>query len=133
MALRLKDVKNMRNINLQGVTPKRGRYRVADKENRTMDGVVFDSKAEMGRYATLKLGVRAGMVKDLELQPEFPVDINGQRYCVYTADFRYRDDLGNIVVEEVKSEITQKEKDYRLRKKAAELYYGLKIREFVAR
>ena len=79
-----------------------GRIRVASKEDRTMDGIVFHSKREMLRYADLKLLVRCGTILDLELQPAFPLIINGVKVCTYIADFRYKDLSGRTVIEDVK-------------------------------
>ena len=79
-----------------------GRIRVAAKENRTMDGIVFHSEREMKRYWELKLLVRAGTIVDLELQPRFPLIVNGAKICTYVADFRYKDLSGRTVIEDVK-------------------------------
>lgn len=103
---------------------------VAPVVERTMDGIVFASKKEMKRYAELKLLQRAGEVQDLELQPEFRVSINDQHYCTYTADFAYTE-KGERIVEELKSTGTAKDAAYRLRKKAAELFYGIKIKVII--
>ena len=106
------------------------RFNVSPVEERTLDGIVFASKKEMKRYAELRLLQRAGEVQDLELQPEFRVSINGQHYCTYTADFAYTE-KGERVVEELKSTGTAKDAAYRLRKKAAELFYGIKIKVII--
>lgn len=108
----------------------KNRFSVAPIADRTMDGVVFASKKELKRYAELRLLQRAGEVQDLELQPEFRVSINGQHYCTYTADFAYTE-KGERVVEELKSTGTAKDAAYRLRKKAAELFYGIKIKVII--
>ena len=108
----------------------KNRFTVSPIEERTLDGVVFASKKEMKRYAELKLLVRAGEVQDLELQPEFRVSINGQHYCTYTPDFAYTQH-GERIVEELKSTGTVKDAAYRLRKKAAELFYGIKIKVII--
>ena len=92
-----------------------------------MDGIVFDSKTEMLRYADLKILLRAGIISNLELQPEFPVMINGGDFCTYTADFAYLDEDGDRIVEDVKSDATHKDAAFRLRTKAAELTYGIEI------
>lgn len=75
--------------------------RRAPKAERTLDGIVFDSKAEMLRYQELRLLERAGVIKNLRLQPKFPLIINGNqvlirskrypngRQAVYKADFGY--------------------------------------------
>lgn len=105
---------------------KSGRYRVAEKPARTLDGILFDSAAEMRRYAALKLLERIGEIENLELQPAYPVEINGEKFCTYTADFRYRRQ-GRVVVEDVKSDGTKADVASRLRRKAAELYYQMQV------
>jgi hypothetical protein len=110
----------------------RNRFAVVAPELRTLDGIVFASKKEMTRYAELKIGVRANIISDLELQPKFPVFLKSKDgakealFCTYTADFRYKKG-GVEVIEELKSSGTAKDAAYRLRKKAAELYYNMKI------
>lgn len=108
----------------------KNRFMVAPAVERTMDGIVFASKKEMKRYAELQLLQRAGEVSDLELQPEFRVSIKDQHYCTYTADFAYTE-KGERIVEELKSTGTAKDASYRLRKKAAELFYGIKIKVII--
>ncbi len=102
-----------------------------------VDGIRFHSKAEARRYAELKLLVKAGEVKDLELQPRFPLysptrhkTHSGGTFvtiCTYVADFRYRQGpSGVLVVEDVKGVKTPL---YRLKKKWFEAQYGLTITE----
>ena len=104
------------------------KYKVAPKAQRTLDNIVFDSKTEMVRYKELMILARAGVIRHLEMQPEFKVFINQQLYCTYTADFRYYDeDRRKWIIEDVKSNGTVKETAFKLRKKAAELYHGVEI------
>jgi len=112
-------------------TKKRGRYNAVPSEERTFGGTVFGSKAEMRRGAELILMVAAGEISDLRWHPEFEVNIGGQPYCRYTADSSYWR-KGRFVVEEVKSEATRRDPAYRLRRKAAELYCGFKVVEYIA-
>ena len=51
------------------------KYKVASKERRTIDGITFDSLAEMNRYLELKMLEKAGIITDLELQPKFLLKI----------------------------------------------------------
>lgn len=97
------------------------KYRTAPKAARTMDGIVFDSKAEMVRYCSLRIMERAGLIADLELQPQF-VLLEGFRHpehgrmsaIRYRADFRYREaKTGKIIVEDVKGARTDV---YRIKK-----------------
>lgn len=106
------------------------RFPVVAKELRTMDGHIFASKREMKRYADLKMLERAGEIRDLELQPKFPVEIGGKHFCTYTSDFRYWNvRLGEYVIEDCKSSGTAKDASYRLRKKAAQLAHGITVTE----
>ena len=76
---------------------------MSDKTKRNMDGIVFDSIAEMQRYAELKMRERAGMISGLKLQPRFTIIDKTPRVKkhFYTADFMYREN-GQTIVEEVK-------------------------------
>jgi hypothetical protein len=109
---------------------KNNRFKVSPVEERTLGGIVFASKKEMKRYAELQLLQRAGEVQDLELQPKFRVSINDQHFCTYTADFAYTE-KGQRVIEELKSTGTAKDAAYRLRKKAAELFYNIKVKVII--
>ncbi|EEI83531.1 DUF1064 domain-containing protein [Anaerococcus tetradius] len=74
-----------------------------------VDGIPFDSLKEARRYQELKLLVRGGVIKDLELQPVFelvPSQIyrgKTMRKVSYIADFMYKDIKRDVtVVEDVK-------------------------------
>lgn len=97
------------------------------------DGIRFASKAEMRRYVDLRLLERAGHIRDLEVQPAFPIEVinigNGEatQVGVYKADFRYFNvDHGGTVVEDVKGMSTVV---YRLKKRLVEALYGIRIQE----
>ena len=108
------------------------KYKVSPVVERTIDGIVFASKREAARYAQLKLAEKAGFLKNLELQPSYPVEINGEHYCTYTPDFRYIEaQTGKQIIEEVKSTGTMKDAAYRLRKKAAELFHGIEVTVYI--
>ena len=112
---------------------RKGRFAVSAKEDRTIDGETFDSKREAARYTQLKLMQRAGLIEGLELQPFWIVEINGKRFCRFTADFSYFcKDRNRLVIEDVKSTGTAKDAAYRLRKKAAQLAFGIHVEEVIA-
>src|SRR5687767_4980106 len=81
-----------------------------------IDNIRFASQKEAKRYAELKLLQKAGEIRELELQPEFPLhvlamhrtptlegDIVTSSVGVYRADFSYRDGRsGRQVIEDVK-------------------------------
>lgn len=93
----------------------------------TVDGITFDSKKEAQRYAELKRLERCGAIRDLRLQPEYPLQDsfkkNGKTYrkIAYKADFEYFDiQKGKVVVEDVKGVKTEV---YKLKKKLFEYKY----------
>jgi len=92
-----------------------------------VDGHRFASMAEARRYSELMLLQRAGEITDLELQPRYPLEVNGIKVATYVGDFRYQE--GNeIVLEDVKSEPT-KTPVYKLKKKLLYAIYGIGIVE----
>lgn len=99
-----------------------------------VDGHTFDSMREANRYKELKLMERAGVIKDLELQPAFELiptirtEHETLRKTVYKADFRYVDTkTDGVVVEDVKG---YKTKTYILKKKMLLYKYdGIDFRE----
>jgi len=88
----------------------------------------FPSQAELRRFYALKLELRAGLITDLELQPSYPVVINGQKVTTYKADFKYNRD-GVSVVEDVKGTLNEKYLDpvFLLKRKLIEAIYGITI------
>ena len=94
-----------------------------------LDGFTFASKAEAKRYTQLKMLERIGEISELELQPRYPLEVNGKKIATYIADFRYRVVLTNkFVVEDVKSTAT-KTPVYRLKKKLVEALTGVSVTE----
>lgn len=95
-----------------------------------VDGIPFDSKKEARRYQELKLLVRGGVIKDLELQPVFKLiptirtEQETLKEISYIADFKYYDCRKNrVIVEDVKSKGT-KTRVYNLKKRLFILKYG---------
>lgn len=89
----------------------RHKYRAQPVE---VDGIRFDSRREARRYGELKMLERAGEIRNLELQPEYPIRINGEvvralptkagakgKPLKYVADFAYSQN-GKRVVEDTK-------------------------------
>jgi hypothetical protein len=99
------------------------KYRAIKTE---VDGIVFDSKKEAARYQELKLMQKAGEIDWIELQPTYPIEINGKKVFEYRADFLYRKMTGERILEDVKGVKTD---IYRLKKKCVEAYYGITITE----
>lgn len=68
-----------------------------------VDNIRFMSKRESARYESLKCLVRAGQIENLELQPTYPITINGRHICKVKLDFRYADKkTGQQIIEDVK-------------------------------
>jgi hypothetical protein len=94
-----------------------------------VDGVKFSSRAEARRYCELKIMLDAGVIKDLRLQPRFPIVVNGIKICTYVADFRYYDiERGGDIIEDVKSTAT-KTAVYRVKAKLMHAVYGVIVSE----
>lgn len=103
-----------------------------------VEGVRFASKAEARRYEQLRLLEKVGEIRELELQPKFPLyaPVHGRtnataRVGEYRADFRYRmGPTGVLVVEDVKGVRTEA---YRWKKKHTEIQYGITVTEISMR
>lgn len=100
-----------------------------------VDGMRFASQSEATRYRMLLLvGEYSGQIRNLELQPRFPLVVNGVKVGTYVADFRYEElvksgwptDSWVDVVEDVKG---MKTPIYRLKAKLLLALYGITIRE----
>ena len=103
----------------------------------TVDGIRFDSRKEARRYERLKMLAAGGEIRELELQPEFPITVlelwrDGGHLVAcgrFRADFRYVETRsGEVVIEDTKSGPT-KTTAYRLRKRLVEAIHGVTIRE----
>ncbi len=92
-----------------------------------IDGITFDSRKEAARFCELKLLQRAGKIDGLTCQVPFEVRLNGEKICVYVADFRYLDlETTGYVIEDVKGMRTPV---YKLKKRLVEAQYGIVITE----
>ena len=105
-------------------------YRKYHNKKTFIDGIKFDSKLEAERYAQLKMMERAGVIRDLELQPEYELipsfkkDGKTWRKTVYKADFMYilaEDD--KTIIEDVKGSISVITDVFRLKQKLFEYRY----------
>lgn len=74
----------------------------------TLDGVVFDSRAEARRWAELQILEKAGKISGLIQQPEYTLqdgfthDGKKELPIKYRGDFEYKDHTGQIITEDVK-------------------------------
>ena len=104
---------------------KRHKYHAQPQE---YDGHKFASKAEMRRYIELKQMQHHGMIRNLVLQPRYPLRVKGVLVTTYVADFRYQDvEPGDTIVEDVKGFVTDV---YRLKRKLMHVIHGIQIQEF---
>lgn len=100
---------------------KKPKYVVAPVQDRTVDGIVFDSKGEMQRYLDLRLQEKSGLIESLNIQPEFTLQEGYYDYRLrvrilpikYIADFSYME-KGRQIVEDFKG---HKTKDYKMKNK----------------
>jgi len=91
---------------------------------------IHDSKAEAQRCNTLHALQETGNISRLEMQPEFPIAIDGKHVCTYRGDFAYF--VADCrIVEDVKGVLTPV---YRLKKKLVEAVHpGVVITEYPPR
>jgi len=85
--------------------------------------ITFDSKKEFERYVLLRDMEKRWLISDLQCHVKFPLiesfKHRGQTilWVSYEADFVYKDSEQNVIVEDVKSEITQQNSVYIIKKK----------------
>ena len=121
--------------------PPKSKYR---NEKVSFMGITFDSQLEANRYADLVLMQRAGEITDLRRQVEYELipcqrepDIVGprggrkpgkviERAVSYIADFVYKDNQGNTVVEDTKGVKTA---DYTIKRKLMLWIHEIRIKE----
>lgn len=97
------------------------------------DGRTYDSKLEAKRAHELQLMEKAGEIRNLKYQQEFPIEINEVTVCKYIADFTYLASAGGSegfmfggtpVVEDCKGVRTAV---FNLKAKMFRAYYGFAI------
>jgi len=106
--------------------------------NSTASG--FDSNKEARRFRELELLVKAGIVRNLQLQVRFEVvpKQQGEQPVHYVADFVYEELVAcangpgghwEKVVEDVKSEPTRKSREYVIKRKLMLYRHGIRIKQ----
>nr|WP_151960922.1 DUF1064 domain-containing protein [Acinetobacter bereziniae] len=116
----------------------KARPRQSKYKNKTIecDGLKFDSVKEARRYRELKILERAGEIKELQTQYAFVLaesvrfsnEPRKKPAVKYVADFVYR--VGDkLIVEDVKSAATRKEKYFRLKKHLMMSVHGIEVQE----
>jgi len=99
------------------------------------EGIKFDSQKERSRWFHLIQLQAAGEIRDLRLQVSFVLterkqrdDGTWERASKYVADFTYVRD-GKLVVEDVKSEATRKNRAYIQKRKQMLDKHGITVKE----
>jgi hypothetical protein len=105
-----------------GLEPKRHKYNVSPREMRTIDGITFDSKAEMHHYRKLKDMQAQGLIRYFLRQVPFHLPGN----VVYRTDFMVVYTDGRIEYVDVKGMRTAM---YKLKRKQVEALFPVKIVE----
>ncbi|MEW9586264.1 DUF1064 domain-containing protein [Paraburkholderia sp. DGU8] len=99
------------------------------------EGIKFDSQRERSHWFLLIQQQAAGLIGDLRLQVPFVLterkqrdDGTWERKSTYVADFTYLRD-GKLVVEDVKSEATRKNRTYIQKRKQMLDKHGITVKE----
>ncbi|WP_256972198.1 DUF1064 domain-containing protein [Paraburkholderia caledonica] len=99
------------------------------------NGIKFDSQRERSHWFHLIQQQAAGLISDLRLQVPFVLterkqrdDGTWERASKYVADFTYMRD-GKLVVEDVKSEATRKNRAYIQKRKQMLDKHGITVKE----
>lgn len=79
----------------------------------TVGDIRFASQKEANRFCELQLLEKAGLIRNLELQPKFPLIVNGNKVCTYIGDFAFFE-ADRRVIEDAKGFATPM---YRLKRK----------------
>ncbi len=103
-------------VSAPGVPKKYNKFGVSPKDERTVDGIVFASKAEAEAYVTLSLLKQSGNITKLELQPVYKFPPGWK----YVADFRVTHASGETESIDVKGYITPV---FRINKLCMEYFY----------
>ena len=106
--------------------PKRGKYNVAPKAERTWKGKVYDSKTEMERAKELCVLESRNEIFHLKEQVAYEIKVNGILICKYIADFVYLNKKGETIVEDRKGVRTDV---FKLKAKLLQATHGITIFE----
>lgn len=92
------------------------------------NGLTFDSKREFKRFLELKELLEQRLISELETQVKFEIipKTGKEQACNYIADFMYKDNEKNLVVEDSKGKKTA---NYIIKRKLMNLVYGIEIKE----
>jgi hypothetical protein len=116
---------------------KKSKYK--NVKTKTDDGITHASKKQGMRWVLLRQWERDGKIRKLRREVPYRLEANGHLICKYVADHVYEEvehdfcgvnvTLWTEVVEDVKSPITRKKRDYRIKYKLMKALKGIEIRE----
>jgi len=93
----------------------------------TVDSIRFASKREATAYSTLKLLAGQKKIFGLEMQPRFPLEVNGELVGTYVADFKFKaTPHSKAIILDIKG---MKTPVYKLKKKLAEAIHKIQVLE----
>lgn len=96
----------------------------------TIDGIRFVSKMEGRRYEQLRDLQKGGAIRNLRLQTQYKLIVNGVLICRYRPDFEYDDvATGEHVVEDVKG---YRNHIYAIKAQLMLACHGISVREVQA-
>ncbi len=96
----------------------------------TIDGIRFASKMEGRRYERLRALQKGGAIRNLRLQTQYKLIVNGVLICRYRPDFEYDEvATGEHVVEDVKG---YRNHVYAIKAQLMLACYGITVREVQA-
>jgi hypothetical protein len=99
----------------------------------TIDGIVFDSKAEAKRFEELRLMQLAGAIRNLQVHMRYPIDVLDVRICVYVDDFSYDRVVENVIVEHVVEDVKGvRTPVYVIKRRLMQAVYGIHVQEVMA-
>lgn len=87
------------------------------------EGIRFASQLEAKMWAAYRDMEKRGEISELELQPRFPLVVNGVKIGTYVGDFRFRQGADRVVVD-AKGAMTPV---FRIKMKLVEALHGIKI------
>lgn len=120
--------------NVKRAVAKKARSKYGNKKV-VMDGVSHASKKQGLRWVLLRQMEREGKIKNLRREVPYRLEVNGHLICKYVADHVYETFGDQIpgtwwpVVEDVKSEITRKNRAYRIKRKLMAAIHDIDILE----
>lgn len=110
---------------LAGEQPKKEKKSKYGNKKIKVGDIVYASKNEYRRECELKLQERAGIIKDLQRQVEFSIDVNDMHVCKYVADWTYAIVKTNArVVEDFKGVETD---TFKLKSKLMKACHGIDV------